>query len=101
MARPKQAYLGVFENMDFPAYKFEEYPKVVGYRDDKRTVPILVNDAREEVEFISQGAPGAVKSREEELADEKEKMRIELELARNELEQLKAKQELQAKPEKK
>lgn len=100
MAKNK-VFMGVFENMDFPDYKFQEYPKVVGYRDDKRTDPILVNDAREEVEFLSKGAPGAVKSREEELADEREKMRIELELAKNELEQLKAKQELKPKTEEK
>jgi hypothetical protein len=93
MAKQKQAYLGVFENMDFEPYKFQEYPKVVGYRDVKKTDPIMVSDAREEVEFITHGSPGALKSREDELTDELERKRIELEFAKKELEEIKAKQE--------
>lgn len=96
MARQKQAYLGVFENMDFEPYKFQEYPKVVGYRDEKKTDPILVADAKEEVQFITTGSPGAHKSREEELNDQVERQKVELELAKTELAEIKAKQELAA-----
>lgn len=88
-----QQFLGVFGNMDFPAYKFQEYPKVVGYRDEKKTDPILVADAREEVEFLTKGSPGAHKTREDELNEELERKALELELAKTELEKIKAQQE--------
>lgn len=89
MAKTRTPYLGVYENMDFEPYKFREYPKVVGYRDDKKTIPILVNDAKEEVDFITQGEPGAHKTREEELAAELERRNVELEQARQLLEEFK------------
>lgn len=97
MARAKQTYLGVFENMDFEPYKFREYPKVVGYKDEKKTDPILVADAKEEVQFITTGSPGAFVSREEELNLQLERQKVELELAKTELAEIKAKQELAAK----
>jgi hypothetical protein len=89
----KNQFLGVFENMEFEPYKFQEYPKVVGYRDSAKRDPIIVNDQREELRFISDGAPGAVKTREEELHDELEKRNLELELAKVELEKIKAEKE--------
>ena len=92
MAKAKPTYLGVFENMDFPDYKFEEYPKVVGYRDEKKTDPIIVADAREEVEFITTGSPGAHISREEELQTELERKAAELEAAKKQLAEIKAQQ---------
>lgn len=87
-------YLGVYESMEFPPYKFEEYPKVVGYRDEAKTDPILVGDAREEVEFITKGGPGAFKTREDELQAELERKQVELELARTQLAEIKAQKEL-------
>jgi hypothetical protein len=87
-------YLGVYESMEFPPYKFEEYPKVVGYRDDKKTDPIIVGDAKEEVDFITKGEPGAFKSREDELQAELERKAVELELAKTQLAELKAQKEL-------
>lgn len=93
MARAKQQFLGVYENMDFPDYKFEEYPKVVGYRDDKKRDPIIVGDAKEEVEFITKGAPGAHISREDELQAELERKAVELEQAKKMLAELKASQD--------
>jgi hypothetical protein len=93
MAKAKQQYLGVYENMDFPDYKFMEYPKVVGYRDDKKNIPIIVADAREEVEFITTGSPGAHISREDELQAELERKAVELEAAKKQLAELKAGQE--------
>lgn len=87
-------YLGVYENMEFPEYKFQEYPKVVGYKDDKKQVPIIVGDAKEEVEFITKGEPGAFKSREDELEAELERKAVELELAKTQLAELKAQKEL-------
>lgn len=94
MAKAKQTYLGVFENMDFEPYKFKEYPKVVGYKDEKKSDPIIVADAKEEVQFITTGSPGAHRTREEELNAELEKRQVELELAKTELAEIKAKQEL-------
>lgn len=93
MAKAKKQYLGVFENMDFPDYKFEEYPKVVGYLDAKKTQPIIVADAREEVEFITTGSPGAHITREEELQQELERKAVELEAAKKQLADIKAQQE--------
>jgi len=93
MAKARPQYLGVFQNMDFPDYKFEEYPKVVGYRDEKKTDPIIVGDAREEVQFISTGSPGAHISREEELQAELERKAVELEQAKKQLAELKAGQD--------
>jgi len=93
MARPNRQFLGVFENMDFPPYKFEEYPKVVGYRDEKKRDPILVANAKEEVDFITTGSPGAKKTREDELNEELERKALELEIAKKELETIKAQQE--------
>ena len=87
-------YLGVYENMEFPEYKFQEYPKVVGYRDEKKQVPIIVGDAKEEVEFITKGEPGAFKSREDELEAELERKAVELELAKTQLAEMKAQKEL-------
>lgn len=87
-------YLGVYENMEFPPYQFQEYPKVVGYRDDKKQVPIIVGDAKEEVAFITQGEPGAFKTREDELQAELERKAVELELAKTQLAELKAQQEV-------
>ena len=98
MAKAKQSYLGVFENMDFPDYKFQEYPKVVGYRDEAKRDPIVVNDAREEVEFITTGSPGAHIPREEELEAELKKRQVELEEAKKQLEVLKGLQDAKAKP---
>ena len=92
MAKTKPPYMGVFENMDFPEYSFQEYPKVVGYRDEKKTDPIIVNDAREEVEFITKGAPGAHISREEELQAEADRNAKLLAAAQEELKKLKAAQ---------
>lgn len=93
MAKQKQQFLGVFENMDFEPYVFREYPKVVGYRDAKREDPIIVNDPKEEVEFITNGAPGAVQSKEEELKAELDRKAVELEQARKQLEELRAAKE--------
>jgi hypothetical protein len=93
MAKARQQYLGVYENMDFPDYKFEEYPKVVGYRDEKKTVPIIVGNAKEEVEFITTGSPGAHISREEELQAELDRAAMELEVAKKQLAELKAGQD--------
>lgn len=90
MAKARQ-FLGVYEHMEFPDYKFQEYPKVVGYKDEKKTDPILVGDAREEVEFITRGEPGAFKTREDELQSELELKRVELEQAKAQLEELKVK----------
>lgn len=87
-------YLGVYESMEFPPYKFEEYPKVVGYKDEKKQVPIIVGDAKEEVDFITKGEPGAFKSREDELEAELERKAVELELAKTQLAELKAQKEL-------
>lgn len=98
MAKAKQSYLGVFEHMDFPDYKFQEYPKVVGYRDEAKRDPIVVNDAREEVEFITTGSPGAHIPREEELEAELKKRQVELEEAKKQLEALKGLQDAKAKP---
>lgn len=93
MAKARQQYLGVYENIDFPAYKFQEYPKVVGYKDEKKLDPIIVGDAREEVEFITTGSPGAHISREEELQAELDRKAMELEAARKQLAEIKAQQE--------
>lgn len=87
-------YLGVYENMEFPEYKFQEYPKVVGYRDEKKQIPIIVGDAKEEVEFITKGEPGAFKTREDELQAELERKAVELELAKTQLAEMKAQKEL-------
>ena len=87
-------YLGVYESMEFPPYKFEEYPKVVGYKDEGKTDPILVGDAKEEVEFITKGEPGAFKTREDELQAELDRRAVELELAKTQLAELKAQKEL-------
>jgi hypothetical protein len=93
MAKARQQFLGVYENMDFPDYKFVEYPKVVGYRDEKKTDPIIVADAKEEVEFITTGSPGAHISREDELQAELERKAVELEQAKKQLAELKAGQD--------
>jgi hypothetical protein len=87
-------YLGVYANMDFPDYKFQEYPKVVGYRDEKKSVPIIVGDSKEEVEFITKGEPGSFKTREDELQAELERKAVELELAKTQLAEMKAQKEL-------
>ena len=87
-------YLGVYENMEFPEYKFHEYPKVVGYKDEKKQFPIIVGDAKEEIEFITKGEPGAFKSREDELEAELERKAVELELAKTQLAEMKAQKEL-------
>lgn len=93
MAKARQQYLGVYENIDFPPYKFQEYPKVVGYKDEKKLDPIIVGDAREEVEFITTGSPGAHISREDELQAELDRKAMELEAARKQLAEIKAQQE--------
>jgi len=87
-------YLGVYENMEYPEYKFQEYPKVVGYKDEKKEIPIIVGDAKEEVEFITKGEPGAFKSREDELQAELDRKAVELELAKTQLAEMKAQKEL-------
>ena len=87
-------FRSVFENMDFPEYKFKEYPKVVGYRDEKKQVPIIVGDAKEEVDFITKGEQGSFKTREDELQAELERKAVELELAKTQLAELKAQKEL-------
>ena len=97
MAKAKQQFLGVFENMDFPEYKYQEYPKVVGYRDEGKRDPIIVNNAREEVDFITTGSPGAHIPREEELQAELKKRETELEEAKKLLAELKAQQEAKVK----
>jgi len=93
MAKVRQ-YLGVYESMDFPEYKFQEYPKVVGYKDEKKEFPIVVGDAKEEVEFITTGEPGSFKTREDELQAELDRKKVELELARTQLAEIKAQKEL-------
>ena len=93
MARARQQYMGVYENMDFPEYKFQEYPKVVGYKDEKKREPIIVADAREEVEFITTGSPGAHISREDELQAELDRKAMELEAAKKQLAELKSQQD--------
>lgn len=93
MAKAKQNFLGVFERMEFPEYKFQEYPKVVGYRDEAKFDPIIVNDPREEVEFITTGSPGAHITREEELATELKLRETELEEAKKLLAEFKAQQQ--------
>lgn len=93
MAKARQQYLGVYENIDFPEYKFQEYPKVVGYKDEKKKEPIIVADAREEVEFITTGSPGAHISREDELQAELDRKAMELEAAKKQLAELKAQQD--------
>lgn len=92
MAKARQNYLGVYENIDFPPYTFQEYPKVVGYKDEKKKEPIIVADAREEVEFITTGSPGAHISREDELQAELDRKAVELEAAKKQLAELKAQQ---------
>lgn len=87
-------YLGVYESMEFPEYKFQEYPKVVGYKDEKKEFPIIVGDAKEEIEFITKGEPGAFKTREDELQAELDRKAVELELAKTQLAELKAQKEL-------
>jgi hypothetical protein len=87
-------YLGVYESMEFPEYKFQEYPKVVGYRDEKKTDPIIVGDAKEEVDYITKGEPGSFKTREDELQAELDRKAIELELAKTQLAELKAQRDL-------
>ncbi len=93
MAKARQQFLGVYANMEFPEYKFEEYPKVVGYRDEKKCDPIIVADAKEEVQFITTGSPGAHISREDELQAELERKAVELEQAKKQLAELKAGQD--------
>ena len=93
MAKTRQQFLGVYANMEFPEYKFEEYPKVVGYRDEKKNDPIIVADAKEEVQFITTGSPGAHISREDELQAELDRKAVELEQARKQLAELKAGQD--------
>lgn len=93
MARAKQNFLGVFENMDFPEYKFQEYPQVVGYKDEAKRDPIIVNDAKEHVEFITMGSPGAHIPREEELAAELKLRETELAEAKKMLAEFKAQQD--------
>ena len=93
MAKARQQYLGVYENMDFPDYKFQEYPKVVGYKDDKKKDPIIVASPKEEVEFITTGFPGAHVSREDELQAELDRKAMELDAAKQQLAELKAQQE--------
>ena len=93
MAKARQQYMGVYENMDFPDYKYSEYPKVVGYRDDKKTDPIIVADAKEEVQFITTGSPGAHISREDELQAELDRKAMELEVAKKQLAEIKAMQD--------
>ena len=93
MAKVRQ-YLGVYESMEFPEYKFQEYPKVVGYKDEKKQVPIVVGDAKEEIDFITKGEPGAFKTREDELQAELDRKAVELELAKTQLAELKAQREL-------
>jgi hypothetical protein len=93
MAKVRQ-YLGVYESMEFPEYKFTEYPKVVGYKDEKKQFPIIVGDAKEEVEYITKGEPGSFKTREDELQAELERKAVELELAKTQLAELKAQKEL-------
>lgn len=83
-------FLGVYGNMDFPDYKFSEYPKVVGYRDEKKENPIIVLNPKEELEFISNGEKGVFVSAEDELKAELARKDVELELARKQLEELKA-----------
>jgi hypothetical protein len=100
MARQKQQFLGIYESMDFEPYVFQEYPKVVGYRDAAKTDPILVNNAKEEVDFITTGSPGAVKSKEEELKAELDRKAVELEQAKEQLEAMKKPEGLKL-PEKK
>ena len=93
MAKVRQ-YLGVYESMEFPEYKFREYPKVVGYKDEKKEFPIIVGDAKEEIDFITSGELGSFKTREEELQAELDRRAVELELARTQLAELKAQKEL-------
>lgn len=93
MAKAKQQFLGVYENMDFPDYKFEEYPKVVGYKDEAKQFPIIVGNASEEVQFITTGSPGAHISKEDELKAELDRAAVELEQAKKQLADLKAQQE--------
>lgn len=93
MAKAKKQFLGVYENIDFPDYTYQEYPKVVGYRDDKKRDPIIVGDAKEEVEFITTGSPGAHISREDELQAELERKAVELEAAKKQLAELKMQQD--------
>lgn len=92
MAKAKQHFAGVYSNMDFPDYEYQEYPKVVGYRDEAKKDPIIVSNAKEEVEFITKGSPGAHISREEELQVELERKAVELEAAKKQLAELKASQ---------
>lgn len=98
MAKKPQPYLGVYGNMEFPDYVFHEYPKVVGYRDERKLHPIIVGDAKEELKFISEGAPGAHKTAEDELADQLNAKNLELEQAKAALEEhRKLREELAAK----
>lgn len=92
MAKARPQYLGVFENMEFNSVP-SEYPKVVGYKDAKKVVPIIVADAKEEVQFITTGSPGAHISREEELQAELDRKAVELEQAKQQLAELKTHQD--------
>jgi hypothetical protein len=85
MGRP---YAGVYEMLDFPEYQFQEYPKVMGYRDAAKTQPITVASKQEEDDFIAAPPLDAVSSPQEQaLADlerelaAKEKRLAELESA--------------------
>ena len=89
MAKVQPQYYGVFGNIDFEPYRYQEYPKVVGYRDEKKKDPIIVADPKEEVDFITTGSKGAYKTREDELNEELEKRALELRLAQEELKKIK------------
>lgn len=53
-ASPKRKpYEGQFANMEFPPYKYQEYPKVIGKTAAGQD--IIVEDQREELEWIAKG----------------------------------------------
>lgn len=47
----RKPYGGVFETLDFPPYKFQEYPKAVQLQDGSTTI---VNTKAEELAIIDQ-----------------------------------------------
>ena len=48
----KEAFAGVYANMDFPPYKFREYPKLLGYKTGTKE-PIIAHSQSQEIEFLT------------------------------------------------
>lgn len=53
MSGSPEHYKGQYASLKFPAYKYQEYPKVLYRDEDKRTVLGLANNAMEEKELYA------------------------------------------------